>query len=297
MKKIALSIYLVALSLFVTHAQEYKLVWEDNFDKSRLDKSMWTIANDGEGGGNSELQYYHPKNVTLGKEPLTGAKCLILTAKRKNYNGKKATSGKVITQNKVTFKYGKIEARIKMPYTKDGLWPAFWLLGNDSKENAWPKCGEIDILEMGNDKGIAQGVQDRYLNGACHWGEKFNNGSYPNYAKFTIYPYSLQGDFHLFTLIWDSKSIKMYVDLDVNSAVEPYYELAIDGANEVDKPARYFNKPYFILFNLAVGGNFTKIWDMDKITALKDGEAKMYVDYVRVYQKSNGQEEISFSKK
>jgi len=165
------------------------------------------------------------------------------------------------------------------------LWPAFWMLGSDYPKAVWPKCGEIDILEMGNANGIEAGTQDKLFNGACHWGERFNHGRYPNFAKATTSPFSLQDDFHLFTLIWDEKTIKMYVDLDKNPAATSYFEMPVNGENVANNPARYFYKEYFVLFNLAVGGNFTKIHHIKDVTALNSGEAKMYVDYVRIYQK------------
>ncbi|HET7734076.1 MAG TPA: glycoside hydrolase family 16 protein, partial [Paludibacter sp.] len=107
-------------------SDKYKLVWEDNFSKPVLDEANWTIVVNGKGGGNRELQYYRKENISVGKEPVSGENCLIITAKKENYRGKKATSGRLSTQGKVSVKYGKIEARIKLPKTANGLWPAFW---------------------------------------------------------------------------------------------------------------------------------------------------------------------------
>lgn len=273
--------------------EEYKLVWQDNFDGPKLDETnRWTIVLNGKGGGNRELQYYRRENIEIGKEPVSGENCLIISAKKENYFSKKFTSGKLTTQNKLSFKYGKIEARIKAPQTANGLWPAFWLLGNDYPKALWPKCGEIDIMEMGNHKGIIDSTQDRYFNGACHWGEKFNHGKYPNYAKSTTSPYCLQDGFHLFTLIWDENAIKMYVDLDKFPDNRPYFEMPIQGMKLPNDVAYYFQKPYFIVFNLAVGGNFTGIINEKQVTALKDGKANMYVDYVKLYQKGVPGEEL-----
>jgi len=138
----------------------YKLIWQDNFDSKKLDvKNKWTVVVDGDGGGNRELQYYSRKNISVGKEPLSGESCMIIKAKKSNYKSKPATSGRITTQNKMTFQYGKVEARIKMPKTANGLWPAFWLLGSDNNVNVWPKCGEIDIVEMGHKTGIDKNIQ------------------------------------------------------------------------------------------------------------------------------------------
>lgn len=213
---------------------EWKLVWEDDFNGACIDASYWNIEDNARGGGNAELQYYSPENVTIERHPVTGESCLVLSARREDYKNRPCTSARLNTQDKVTVCYGKIEARIAFPYTADGLWPAFWMLGNnlatdlgdnddvdalrDSLESVgrtvWPKCGEIDIVEMGHKDGIVTGTQDRFFNGACHWGESFNNGAYPNVGMFYTADYPVQGDFHLFTVIWTEDSLAMYLDLD-----------------------------------------------------------------------------------
>lgn len=270
----------------------YHLVWQDLFEGTILDETTnWIIEVNGDGGGNAELQYYKRENISVGQEPVSGNNCLIITAKKENYLNKTATSGRLTTQAKMFFKYGKIEARIKLPHTANGLWPAFWMLGADFSSVGWPRSGEIDIMEMGNSTGISNGTQDRHLIGACHWGQGWNGGSYPNYAKATVIPYGIQDDFHLFTLVWDSLAVKMYLDLDKYPDNEPYYEMNISDKSSDTSPGNYFQKPFFIILNLAVGGNFTGIWNINQITALNDGDAKMYVDYVKVYQKGDAGEE------
>lgn len=271
---------------YISHLYQYKLIWEDNFEGNELDEdNNWTVTINGKGGGNKELQYYRRENISIGQEPESGVSCLIINAKKENYRSKKATSGRLSTQNKMSFKYGLVEARIKLPKTKNGLWPAFWMLGKSWPNTPWPRCGEIDILEMGSGKGIKLGLQNRYFNGACHWGESFNKGAYPNFSYPAISDYSLQEGFHLYTLIWDENSIKMYLDLDKHPNNEPYFEMEISGKDTPDSPARYFHNEFFLIFNLAIGGNFTGIWDINQVTGLKNGDAQMYVDYVRVYQK------------
>ena len=276
----------------------YRLVWQDLFDADELSPLRWDIEVNGNGGGNNELQYYtdRPENVRLGDDG-QGNHCLILTAHRENYKGKAFTSGRLTTKNRVAFTHGKVEASIKMPSTADGLWPAFWMMGNDFDRVGWPRCGEIDIVEMGNEEGIRNSTQDRFFNGACHWGPGWPNASY---AKSSTKSYSLQdGEFHLFTLIWDENSVKMYVDLDKMPNQNPYYAMDIP-ANEPGNewsPGNYFHKENFILFDLAVGGNFTGIHDPAKITALNDGngqQASMYINYLKIYQKGGAGETSSF---
>lgn len=327
----------IMLAACATKQGEYKLVWEDNFDAPELNSEWWNVDENARGGGNAELQYYAPKNVTIEKHPVTGESCLVLNAQREDYyyttnegdrGYRPATSARLNTQDKVTIEYGKVEARIAFPYTADGLWPAFWMLGNNlatdlgdddliddlasvlAKQGrvVWPKCGEIDICEMGHKNGIDAGTQDRYFNGACHWGESWNNGAYPNTGKFHTWDYPLQGDFHLFTLVWTEDSIAMYLDLDKMPEVEtdgdfpratPYFELSLrqKGINEA---GHYFNHPFYLVLNLSVGGFFPGMPNPEKysdviskdllapVTALpEDGTpVKMYVDYIRVYSRN-----------
>lgn len=269
----------------------YTLVWQDLFDGNTLDETVWNIEVNGDGGGNNELQYYRRENVTVGTDEASGRNALILTAKREKFNNKDFTSGRINSKNKKAFRYGKIEASIKLPKTANGLWPAFWLMGNDYDKVGWPRCGEIDILEMGNSNGIKNNTQDRYFNGACHWGFYKdlgnNNWAYPNYAKASTWSYSLQdGEYHLYTIVWDEQNIRMYVDMDKYPDTKPYFEMGITGDDSDWSVAKYFHHDYFILFNLAVGGNFPGIRNASGITAIPDGgSASMYVDYVKVYQK------------
>lgn len=275
----------------------YRLVWQELFDGESLDPQRWNIEVNGAGGGNNELQFYTDRedNVTLGDDG-DGNRCLILTARREAYQGRSFTSGRVNSQKLTAFTHGKIEASIKLPVTANGLWPAFWMMGNDYQEVGWPRCGEIDILEMGNATGISAGTTDRYFNGAAHWGPQWPNASYANAVNKA---YSLQdGEYHLYTLIWTPESLKMYVDLDKMPKQNPYYKLDIT-VTEPDNEwsaGNYFHKDNFILFNLAVGGDFTGIHKPDDITALHEGnghEASMYVNYVRIYQKGEDHENLT----
>ena len=253
----------------------YKLFWSDEFDGVSLNTEWWTCetGRGSNGWGNAELQYYtdRPENVDVrdGK--------LVITARKESYQGATATSARLITLGKVYFKYGYVTASIKLPKTANGLWPAFWMMGNDFKSKGWPNCGETDILEMGNVGGINNGTQEKFLNGACHWGEP-NHAYYgPSYTN----SYSVQdGQFHTFTCIWDENQIAMYIDLDTNPNAKPYFKMNIKdfGDNE-------FRKDNFILLNLAVGGHFPQIWDINQVTALSAGPAEMEIDYVRVFQK------------
>lgn len=312
---------LAALCMLSSCAKpEYTLVWSDEFNDDTLNTAYWNVEDNARGGGNAELQYYSPNNITFERHPVTGDRCLVLNAQREDYGNRPCTSARLNTHDKVTVEYGKVEARIAFPYTANGLWPAFWMLGNNLAKNLgnddavdqqaaelakqnrvlWPKCGEIDICEMGHVNGIKDGTQDRYFNGACHWGESFNNGAYPNVGQFCTADYPVQGDFHLFTLIWTQDSIAMYLDQDIFPDVAPYFQLSLRG-KEINEPGHYFNHPFYLVLNLAVGGFFPDMPAAEKyperitaddpsfrkVTALPaDGSpVKMYVDYIRVYKK------------
>jgi len=279
----------MTLGTVQTYSQTYNLVWEDNFDGTQLKQYIWNIEVNGDGGGNNELQYYRSENVSVGIEPVSGANCLIITAKKENYSNKTCTSGRINTQGKMEFKYGKIECRIKLPKTANGLWPAFWMMGWDYPTVGWPKCGEIDILEMGSAKGITNGTQERYFNGAFHYGEQYPQTS--DAQAFTS-SYSLQDDFHLYTMTWDGTTAKMYLDQDIYPNVAPYCQKSITNTS-VGQPGYYFNKPFYVLLNLAIGGSFPNITNINNVTALNAAnnyEAKMYVDYIKVYQKGDNGE-------
>lgn len=275
----------------------YRLVWQDLFDGGLLNEDRWNIEANGDGGGNHEMQYYSRRieNVSVGDDG-QGNGCLILTARRDGYRGFKFSSGRINSKGKVAFTHGKIEAAIKLPSTANGLWPAFWMMGNDHSQVGWPRSGEIDIMEMGNANGISAGTQDRYFNGACHWGQGWPAASY---AQSTTKRYSLQdGEFHLFTLIWNEDEVAMYVDLDRMPVQSPYFRMSIpaDDPDNVWSPGNYFHKDNFILFNMAVGGDFTGIHEPENITALNDENgqsASMYVNYVKVYQKGTPDENLS----
>ena len=277
--------------------QEYNLVWQDNFDGSTLDETNnWVVEINGNGGGNNELEYYKRENITVGQEPASGKNCLIITARLENYGGKVCTSGRMKTDTKMSFKHGRIDASIKLPHTANGLWPAFWMMGADYSLVGWPKCGEIDILEMGNTNGINAGTQDKYYSTWYHWGESWNNGSYPNWGQARTSSSGIQDDFHLFTLVWNDNFMETYLDLDKYPNATPLAHMAINQADVAPNAAHYFHKQFYVVLNLAIGGNFTGITgnsNIGKITALANGDANMYVDYVRVYQQSVAGEEYT----
>lgn len=236
------------------------VVFQDEFNT--FNSSVWTKETHAAGWTNQELQSYDAAHVTVGKD---GEKTvLILTAERKNGL---IMSGRVNTKSKKSFKYGKLEASIKLPKTANGLWPALWLMGNNNKE--WPACGEIDIMEMGDAEGIKSGNTAKRVNTALHFGPDVKNHE-QKYFTANASMNLQDGNYHLYSMVWDENKIAISID---NTS---FYTFDI-------KDNIYFHDNFFILLNLAVGGSYTGITNASAITALKDGEkAAMYIDWIKI---------------
>ena len=231
-----------------TTTKTYQLVWSDEFDSTAVNTSAWNFETGGGGWGNNEKEYYQPNNATVENGNL------VITAKKETVGSNGYTSSRMTTQGKKEFTYGKIEARIKIPVGM-GLWPAFWMLGSDVNTTAWPACGETDIMEHIN--------ADSIIYGTIHWD---NNGHVQDGGNTA----SLPSDYHVYSVEWDASSISWFID-------SVRYSTSYITNNSTEE----FHLPFFILLNLAVGGN----WPGQTIDD-SQMPAKMYVDYVRVYQKN-----------
>ncbi len=225
----------------------YQLVWSDEFDKPTIDTSVWNFEIDGNGGGNHEQEYYQRNNATIENGNL------IITAKKESVGSHNYTSSRITTQGKKEFEYGRIEARIKIPVGQ-GFWPAFWMLGSNINSVGWPKCGETDIMEHIN--------TDSLIYGTLHWD---NNGHVQSGDTITSTP----SEYHVYSVEWDKNTIRWFIDST------QYHEVNIT-TNSTEE----FHQPFFILLNFAVGGDWPGQTINDNLLP-----AKMYVDYVRVYQK------------
>jgi len=195
------------------------------------------------------------------------------------------TSAKVNTLKKFSFQYGRLDISVKIPRTADGIWPALRLVGADYGAVGWPECGEITLMEMGHHSGIAAKTHTKLFGAAAHWGPAGEKSS--NRAVFKTNGYALQyGAYHLFTLIWNRERIRMYLDLDKLPAeqrgqAKPYFEMEI--TPELEK---YFCKPFSVVINTAVGGDYTGIASATGVTALNKGnnfQTAMHIEYIRVY--------------
>jgi beta-glucanase (GH16 family) len=267
--KILLALLALTLGGGTPGSGQSQLLWSDEFNSGTAPNSaVWNYDLGGGGWGNSELQTYtsDPSNVRVenGTLVITAVQTL-LKGGRSSY-----TSARINTKDKLTFLYGTVEARIMVPNLANGLWPAFWTLGNNFSTVGWPNCGEIDILEMGYASAISAGVVNRRVGSAAHWNY---NGTTASSGLTYDAAANLNGAFHLFRLDWTPTTISTFLDGQL------VWQMDISNpANFTDDP---FHKPQFITLNLAVGGSLTGITLSSGITA--PFPAQYVVDYIRIY--------------
>ncbi|HEY8934479.1 MAG TPA: carbohydrate-binding protein [Cyclobacteriaceae bacterium] len=248
--KYVLFIFFGMLCALSVQAQNWQLVWSDEFTSGISSDWVFETGTGSGGWGNNELEYYRQQNATVSNGQL------VITAKHESYGGMNYTSARMKTQGKKSWKFGKIEARIAMP-SFQGIWPAFWMLGDNIGSVGWPACGELDIMEHINTGGTVYGT--------AHWSD--NNNAYASYGGNTTTTVTA---FHNYSIEWNTSYVRWFVD-----GVK-YHEINIAGG--VNGTSEFQNN-FFILLNLAVGGNWPGF------TIDNNGfPASMYVDYVRVYQ-------------
>ncbi|WP_317168798.1 glycoside hydrolase family 16 protein [Cyclobacterium plantarum] len=240
----------------------YALVWNDEFEAQTLSSDWVFEIGDGCpnlcGWGNNELQYYRRENTEL-KDGY-----LVVTAREENMGGKNYTSSRLKTQGQQNFQFGRIDIRAALPQGQ-GIWPAFWMLGENINEVPWPACGEIDIMEMigGNADG-----RDNTVHGTLHWD---NNGNYASDGgKLSLSDGAiLKDNFHVYSLIWEENQITWLLDDEV------FHSMDISPA-AMDE----FREPFFLLINMAVGGN----WPGNPDASTRFPQ-QLAVDYVRVFER------------
>ena len=259
---------LMAILLGLPFTATGQVLWSDEFNAGTApDGTVWTYDLGGGGWGNSELQEYTnaPANVRV-----EGGN-LIITAQQQLLKGGRRTftSARIKTESKLTFQYGTIEARIKAPNLANGLWPAFWTLGNNFSSVGWPNSGELDIMEMGSAAAISAGVVNQRVGSAAHWE---HNGGTADYGLSYDSPTDLTTDFHLLRMEWTPTLVSTYID---NNLI-----WAMDISSTSCTDCTEFHQPHFMLFNLAVGGTYTGLTLPSGITAPLPAE--MRVDWIRI---------------
>jgi beta-glucanase (GH16 family) len=288
---LALTVFLITGDLgngplLATHhsaiaTSSWTLTWSDEFSSSNgsaPDPAKWTYDLGGKGWGNQELQSYtsRSQNVQIQNGNL------VITALQENYTGtdgiaRNYTSARLKTQNLFTQAYGRFEARIKIPRGQ-GIWPAFWMLGNNITQDGWPKCGEIDIMEnIGREPGVIHGS----LHGPSSLARTSDETS--TISLPTAQNYS--DDFHVYAIEWEPGAVRFYVD---SNNYATFTQERVSGFvltnPEMKWPAGgqwVFDHPFFIILNLAVGG----VWPGSP-DATTHFPQQMLVDYVRVYSKN-----------
>ena len=240
---VSIKLVFLFLSLAAVSRADWILSWQDEFDGDAgwsPDGNKWSYDIGGGGWGNNELEYY---TSTTNNAVLDGAGNLLITARSDDawqyqcwYGTCEFTSARMLTSGHFTQTYGRMEARIKLPWGQ-GVWPAFWMLGNDISSNPWPNCGEIDIMEIrGSDPATVMGtIHGPGYSGAGGIGASYTN---PNGNWWS-------DDFHVFAVEWYPDSITWYVD---DTAYETRTPADLNGNTWV------FDHDFFILLNFAVGG-------------------------------------------
>lgn len=240
------------------------LVWEDNFDRTSATDSLpdatkwgYNIGTGANGWGNNELQYYtsRPENVVLNTEGM-----LAITAIKEPYSGSNYTSGRILTQGLYENAYGRYEARIKLPWGQ-GVWPAFWLLGDNSSGAGWPTIGEIDIMEY-------RGQEPTIVHGSVH-GPGYSGGEAIT-KSYNLLNDRFDTDFHVFGIEWGPAYINYYVDDVLYNQITPA---------DVTGDWVFDSNKFYIIMNVAVGGSFAGNPNVETVFP-----QTMLVDYVRVYQ-------------
>jgi len=244
----------------------YQLVWSDEFsgpDGSAPDATKWAIQTGGNGWGNHELEYYttRPQNVQVQSGNL------VITAVKEDYTGPDGvsqhyTSARMQTKGLFSQQYGRFEARIKIPKGQ-GMWPAFWMLGNNIDTAGWPACGEIDIMEN-------IGKEPSIVHGTLH-APGYPPAGYT--AAYTLPSGAFSDDFHVFAVEWEPQQLRIYVDGNL-------YGTYTQSGSPSPTNWPFSTQPFFLLLNLAVGGDWPGAPD-----ASTQFPQQMLVDYVKVYQK------------
>lgn len=240
------------------YAQYTELVWSDEFNGAGpVDASKWMYdLGNNNGWGNAELENYtnSTDNVTQN-----GGNLVIQALK----SGSSYTSGRVLTKNKQNFQYGRVDVRAKLPQTQ-GIWPAIWMLGSDIDQNNWPKCGEIDMMEL-------RGQTPTEFLSTMHFADNTGNHKYEGIGSVKLPDGgSFANDFHTFSSVRSKDQIRFYLDGKL------YYTFSTSNTSPYAYP---FNNNFFVVLNVAVGGNF--LGNPDASTVFPQ---QMQVDYVRYYQ-------------
>jgi Beta-glucanase/Beta-glucan synthetase len=252
---------------------EWELVWNDEFNKPAIDTNKWTVQDTGV-VYNNELEYYKPNNAVIEQDG--DRSVLSLKAKKEDYQGSHYTSAKLITKEKGDWTYGKVVVRAKLP-VQQGMWPAIWLLPTDEAHyGGWPASGEIDLMEL------IGGANGNRAFGTLHYDSVQADGSHGSDQSSYVLPEgkTFADDYHDFQLEWLPGVIRFYVDGQLYHEVRDWKTKGPGQPEYYTYPAP-FDRPFYLILNLAVGGDWPGSPSGD-FTA-----DQMNVDFVRVYEYKN----------
>jgi len=252
---VLLSLIMACTPTKVVAPEGWEVLWHDEFDGRKINQDYWTYDIGGWGWGNGEAQYYTSRQENARIED----GLLIIEAHQEKFEGSYYTSARLKTQGLQEFQYGRIEARLKVPSGK-GLWPAFWMLGSNFNGENWPDCGEIDIMEY-------IGKEPDLILGTLH-GPGYSGAT--GISSWNRQTYNIADEFHTYAIEWDENQIDWFYDGQLYHTV-----------NKADVGERewVFDQPFFIILNLAVGGQLPGPVALDTVFP-----TQYLVDYVRVFQ-------------
>ena len=243
----------------------YELLWHDEFDGTTLDDTIWTREERQPGWTNNELQEYTKSDENIF---LRDGSLVLKAIKDESDGKKKYSSGKIRSQGKEDFLYGKVVTRAKVPEGQ-GLWPAIWMMPtNEDLYGQWPKCGEIDIMEV-----LGSAPETAY--GTLHYGAPHGEQQ----GTVTLTDGTFASDFHEYSVEWEPGEIRWYIDGSLYHTANDWFS-GEEGGDEKPYPAP-FNQKFFVQMNLAVGGT----WPGSPDETTDFSKAEFEIDYVRVYQK------------
>lgn len=233
-----------------------ELVWSDDFTGGAIDQSKWAYETGGGGWGNAELEYY----TNSADNAFVSGGNLVIQANRQVMGSNNYTSARLITKGKQNFQFGRIDVRAKLPQGQ-GIWPAIWMLGSDIDTNNWPVCGEIDMMEL-------RGQEPNKFLTTMHFGTSFNDHRQQGAPDQVLANGNFSDAFHLFSVVRSKDQMRFYMDGNL------YYTFTTSNASPYP-----FNNPFFMILNVAVGGNF-----LGNPTASTVFPQQMQVDYVKFFQ-------------
>ena len=236
--------------------QGMNLVWSDEFSGKTINPLVWNYDLGGSGWGNNELEYY----TNSSKNAFVTNGYLVIEARKETYKTNNYTSARLLSKDKKSFTYGRIDFRAKLPKGQ-GIWPALWMLGSNISTKSWPACGEIDIMEL-----LGHEPQKTY--GTIHWGAAGGPSTHIG-GNYLLNSQTFSDSFHVFSLLWETNKLSFLIDNI------PFFSADKSQVNG-DYP---FDKPFFFIMNVAVGGNWPGNPDTTTIFP-----QRMIVDYVRVFQ-------------